>query len=156
MRTIVLSFIIFSYSPSNISYCNFSSIIDILCCLDYLYNNKVMSLGDFNISPFNYNLGSAVLTRNNSVHDLGVTYNSKFAFDVHINKLTNDCFKTLDFIIRNSRDLQDLNVIKLLFIAYVRSRFDYACIVWSPHFDRYLDAPERIQRRFLKYLYYRK
>lgn len=35
-------------------------------------------------SIFNYQLSSSVLSRRTSVRDLGDTFDSKFAFDIHI------------------------------------------------------------------------
>jgi hypothetical protein len=40
--------------------------------------------------------------------------------------------------------------LKLLYITYVRSKLEYASLVWSPIHNIYIAQLERVQRRFLK------
>ena len=49
------------------------------------------------------------------------------------------------------REMLDPYCAKTLFISLVRSIFEYACQVWSPHYDIHISRIESIQRRFLKF-----
>jgi hypothetical protein len=44
----------------------------------------------------------------------------------------NSSFKSLGFVLRNGREFSDVDTLKLLYFTYVRSRLEYASIVWSP------------------------
>ncbi|XP_063901619.1 uncharacterized protein LOC135121243, partial [Zophobas morio] len=73
----------------------------------------------------------------------------------HINTLTSDAVKLLGFIIRNSSSINNEAIIKLLYYSLVRSKLEYAAIVWYPHYTKYIHDIENVQRRFLKYLHFK-
>ncbi|KAI5644437.1 hypothetical protein NE865_00240 [Phthorimaea operculella] len=54
---------------------------------------------------------------------------------------------------RNSKDFQNPNVVKLLYTSLVRSKLESASVVWSPHEDTYILLLEKVQKAFLRYLY---
>jgi hypothetical protein len=56
------------------------------------------------------------------------------SFHVHITNTANDTYKRLDFIIRNSEHLNDkyIYALSLVFNGIVRSKVEYASIIWSP------------------------
>lgn len=43
----------------------------------------------------------------------------------------------------------------MLFNAFVRSKLEYASIIWSPEYDIHKQSVEKVQRNFVKYLWYR-
>lgn len=104
---------------------------------------------------FHYNIDGTVLQRPDSLSDLGVVFDRKLSFSVHIEQTVNKCFRTLGFILRNARSFTDNNTLRLLFNAFVRSRIEYCAIVWRPMYRVHIANLERVQRRFAKYLCYR-
>lgn len=115
-------------------------------CNAMTFSNKL------NIFIYEYCINNTILTRPNTFKDLGVTLDCKLSFVEHINLVIANCYKSLGFIIRNSRDFVNIESIKILYLAFVRSRLDYASIIWSPHFNTHIQNLEKVQRRFLKYL----
>lgn len=114
---------------------------------------KVMSFSlKHNTLAYGYSVNGILLDRVATFRDLGVILDSKLSFIPHINDLAATCFRSLGFIIRNSRDFSNIHTLKLLFYAFVRSKIEYASVVWSPYYQSHVNRLERVQRRFLKYL----
>lgn len=103
-----------------------------------------------------YMLGLSALERVEVFRDLGVYFDSQLSFSSHVNETVKAAYKMLGFIIRNSDEFIGLHAVKSLYYAYVRSKLEYCAIVWSPFYAIHKLAIERVQRKFLKYLYFRK
>lgn len=104
---------------------------------------------------YNYAIDSHLLHRTNSVKDLGVIFDSKLSFDEHILNLRKSASKTLGFVIRQSREFSNVEVIVTLYTTYVRSLLEYAALVWYPFYIYQNLWLEKIQKKFLKYLSFR-
>ena len=105
---------------------------------------------------YNYVLGNSTLQRSNSVTDLGVVFDSKLRFNLHIEAKVKCAFKMLGFLIRTCKDMSNTECMTLLYNAYVRSTLEYASTAWSPYYSCYTVTLEKVQRRFLKFLYFKK
>lgn len=130
------------------------------CELNRLYLNpdkcSVMSYGLIQQTlQHNYTINGSTLHRPDTVRDLGVIFDPKLSFTGHINHVVSSAYKILGFIIRNCRDFTKGETLVLLYNSYVRSRLEYACIVWEPYYDVHINNLESVQRRFLKYLNFR-
>lgn len=99
---------------------------------------------------FNYNLNNCTLSRPEYIKDLGVTFDPKLTFTKHIEECTSGAFKSLGFILRNSKDFTELSTLRSLFVTFVRSKLEYASIVWSPNYNTHISSLEKVQRRFFK------
>jgi ribonuclease P/MRP protein subunit RPP40 len=99
---------------------------------------------------FDYKINGSILTRCESIRDLGVIFDSKLSFGEHIRTIAGTAFRALGFVLRAGRKFSDVTTLKLLYITYVRSRLEYASLVWSPIYDVHSSLLERVQRRFLK------
>ena len=64
--------------------------------------------------------------------DLGVTFDSKLRFANDMEGISNSALKSLGFIIRCGRDFMQVDSLRSLYFAYVRSKLEYANIVWAP------------------------
>lgn len=62
----------------------------------------------------------------------------------------------LGFILRNSGAFSNLNTYITLYNVYVRCHLEYAAIIWSPYYKVYIDLIEKVQKKFLRYLYFKK
>lgn len=97
-----------------------------------------------------------VVPRSDSVRDLGVLFDSKLTFSDHICSITTTAMKTLGFIIRTCRGFHDITAMKTLYYAYVRSKLEYCSVVWYPQYHIYKDMIEAVQRKFLKFLAFKR
>lgn len=118
-------------------------------CKVVTYSNKK------NNFRFEYRVNSQVLSCESTIKDLGVTFDTKLSFTAHIYQIKNDATKMLGFIIRNCRTFTNVDCLKVLYYSYVRSKLEYADIVWNPHYDVHKKLLENTQRRFLKFLFYK-
>ena len=72
------------------------------------------------------------MERSQTFKDLGVVFDSKLAFIDHINTTVNSASKIYSFIYRNCRRFSNVETIRLLFCSLVRSRLEYASLIWYP------------------------
>lgn len=103
----------------------------------------------------NYYLNGILISRVQSTRDLGVLINCSLTFNDHINSCISSASKMMGFIIRQGVNFQNLKTFITLYNALVRSRLESAVIVWNPVQVTYKDALERVQKRFLRYLYFK-
>lgn len=101
---------------------------------------------------FNYEINNVSLTRPDMFKDLGVLFDSELSFIPHMNYMVQQSFKTLGFICRTGRVFTSTDTIKMLFNTFVRSKLEYACVIWSPGYEVHVRNIENIQRRLMKFL----
>ena len=102
-----------------------------------------------------YTLQGITLKRGEEVKDLALILPKTLSFSFHINKAVSKAYRNLGFVIRQSRNFQSVNTIKVLYFAYVRSILEYASVVWNPIPQYCRDAIEKVQKKFLRFLYYK-
>lgn len=103
----------------------------------------------------NYSLGGSVLSRCESIKDLGVLFDSKLSFAGHIHAKVAEASRAYGFIVRNCGSFGNILTLTTLYFAFVRSKLEYCSVVWSPYYVCYKILIERVQRKFLKYLSFR-
>ena len=101
-----------------------------------------------NIITNNYYYGNHTFERVSEQRDLGVIVDSKLNFIGHINMIVNRARSTLGFIKRFCYDIDNLDSLKLLYNALVRSVLEYCSVVWMPYHSVWIDAIESIQKQF--------
>ena len=104
---------------------------------------------------FNYVMEGVVLSRVSEIKDLWVTFDCMLTFRSHVFNISSKASKMYGFIVRSSREFKDTNCIKQLYIALVRSVLEYASVIWCPYYQNHIYTVERIQNRFVKYLYFK-
>lgn len=104
---------------------------------------------------YDYYIGTETLQRSYKLTDLGIVFDTKLTFNDHITIVTDKAYKSLGFIIRNSKSFTDINTLILLFNAFVRSKLDYAAVVWDPYYEIHKTSIEKIQRCFVKHLWFK-
>ena len=83
--------------------------------------------------------------------DLGVIFDSKLSFDIHISKIVSKANQMLG-VIRRSFSYLDKDVFLKLYKSFVRPHLEYANAIWSPHLIRQSTLIEKVQRRATKIL----
>ena len=64
--------------------------------------------------------------------DLGVIFDRQLNFKPHIEHIVNSANKSMGYFLRLGRNLRSLKVMRVLFFMIVRTKLEYACIIWSP------------------------
>lgn len=103
---------------------------------------------------YNYRLGDHTLERLSVIKDLGVWLDSGLTYNHHILTLTKKCFKMLGFVRRVTVGFHDSSALTQLYVSLVRSQLEYASVVWSPGYLKYINNLQRVQNKFVKYCAY--
>ena len=104
---------------------------------------------------FNYCILGEHLSRTDKIRDLGVVFMEKLNFNEHIINMVNSAYKTLGFVLRNSRNFNNINTFLVLFNSFVRSKLEYGSNVWSPNAFCHNNHIEKVQKKFVRYLYFK-
>jgi len=75
------------------------------------------------------------------------------SFNQHIQQMIAKAKMNMGFIFRNSQQFRNIQTMKTLYYAYVRSHLEFGMLVWDPITKTQTKAIEKIQRYFLKVLY---
>lgn len=106
------------------------------------------------VQTHKYTLHQQTLHEVDEVRDLGIIFDKKLKFDRHILHITSKGFKTLGFVLRNSKEFSKASTKVKLYKTLVRPLLEYNSTVWSPHYNIYIKRLETVQRRFLYHLCY--
>jgi len=110
---------------------------------------KVMTFCRANPIRMTYTLSGCFLDRITRVDDLGVLLNPKLKFSDHISSIVHKARGVLGFIRRWSKEFDDPDLTKTLFISLVRPILEYGSPVWSPQYAVHSDRIESVQKNFL-------
>ena len=122
----------------------------------YLNINKCAKMTYGSTKFFNkYCLQGSHIERLPIYKDLGVIMDGKLLFAEHIKEITKKASKSLSTIIRLSANF-NVKTIVLLYNALVRPHLEYASIIWNPNNKSLSETIERVQKRLLRFLYFKK
>ncbi|GBM74609.1 hypothetical protein AVEN_241038-1 [Araneus ventricosus] len=108
--------------------------------------------------PFNhvYKINDLVLSRSDSVTDLGIIFETKLDFSQHIDSMVSKAYRRLGILKRKAREFSSESAPEVLFCAHVQSSLEYCSIIWDPNYRNKIEIVEQIQTNFLRYLLYKK
>lgn len=101
---------------------------------------------------YNYNLNSTVIERVYQFKDLGVLFDPKLSFSLHIESIHSKAMSRLGMIKRWSKEFNDFFITKCLFVSLVRSILEFASSVWSPSYMCHKTKIESVQKQFLLFV----
>lgn len=110
---------------------------------------KVVSFGRNVINVHQYCIEDVEIEHVQHIKDLGVTFEAKLNFSLHINDKVNKANSILGIIKRNFRYLSQESFV-MLYKSLVRSHLEYANVVWCPYKKGDISLLERVQRRATK------
>lgn len=102
-----------------------------------------------------YYINGKKVKRISQVKDLGVCFQTNLKFNDHFEYIIAKAYKSLGFLMRNAKDFK-ISTAVTLYNAIVRPHLEYASCIWSPTALSNIDLIEKVQKRFLRYLYLRK
>lgn len=100
---------------------------------------------------FDYMINDVNLKRPQVIRDLGVLLDAKLTFSKHIAHIIAKAYSMLGFVMRICKDFKNIQALKSVYFAHVRSYLEYASVVWHPYMVTYIDKIESIQKKFLIY-----
>ena len=100
-----------------------------------------------------YKIGSHELELVNSYSDLGVILDTKLTFTPHVTSIISDSRRLLGMLKRFGKGLSTAALIAV-YTAFVRTKLEYASIVWNSIGKVNSDKLEAVQRNFIRYLCY--
>lgn len=106
-------------------------------------------------TPCNYSIEGAVLNEVTVVRDLGIFVDTKLKFSHHIDVIVTDAYRMLGFIMRMTKNFSNIQCIKFLYNALVRSRLEYLTSIWTPYQLTYDSRVERVQKKYTRYINFR-
>lgn len=81
--------------------------------------------------------------------DLGVWFDPKLTFVKHMEIIRAKSYAMLGFVKRICFNMSNPYALKSIYCAYVRSRLEYASIVWQPYVDVHSFKIESVQKQFV-------
>jgi hypothetical protein len=104
---------------------------------------------------YDYNLCQSSINRTNSIKDLGVFIDAKLHFHDHVNYIFSHCIKLLGLVHNITFNFSSLECMLTLYITLVRSKLEYAFVVWNSITSTDANKLEHIQHRFVALCFYR-
>ena len=109
---------------------------------------KVMHLGRIS-DNFNYHMDGHPLDKIEEEKDLGVVVTKDLKFERQCEAASKKALKMLGIINRNV-EYKSKDVIKKLYLAYVRPHLEYCVQAWSPHLQKDIECLEKVQHKATK------
>ena len=109
---------------------------------------KVLRIGR-NHPEFDYQLHNTILEEVEEEKDIGVVVDDQLRFHKHISEKVTKANNVMGIIRRSFTHLNEEIFLKL-YKALVRPHLEYAAVVWSPTYKKYIKSIESVQRRATK------
>ena len=103
---------------------------------------------DITLEPYKTPCGEVIQIKD-TAKDLGVLATNDLEFREHINNITTSSKIIMGMLLRTFNTREKEPMIKM-FNAYIKSKLEYCCIVWSPVKQEYINELEDIQKIFTK------
>lgn len=103
-------------------------------------------------SIFFYVLNDTIITEVDQYKYLGVTFNNRFTWSDHISLTCSAALRKLWFLKRKLRKAP-ANTKLLAYNTIVRSKLEYAAVVWDPHTKKDIMNLERVQRKAVRFIF---
>jgi hypothetical protein len=102
---------------------------------------------EHDICRFDYKIDNHTLSSRSSTKDLGIWFDSRLVFHVHISSVVAASLKLLGFLFRSCNEFRSVKCLTTFNFSLVRSRLEYGSIIWSPYYVTYTNSIEFVQRK---------
>ena len=99
-----------------------------------------------------FTIGNTVISCDNTVKLLGVTFDQQLNFNKHIDTICEKASKQVNALIRLSKRLGQSNKL-IIFNSFIKANFNYCPLVWMCCGKVNVDKIEKLQYRALKFVY---
>ncbi|XP_037047073.1 uncharacterized protein LOC119081902 [Bradysia coprophila] len=98
-----------------------------------------------------YFMGDHVVERKQEVRDLGIPVDVKFTLIAHMERSITRARQSMGFIKSVSKGQFGTRALVVLYNAYVRSKLEFASVIWDPYQQNYSNDIESVQKQFVMY-----
>lgn len=132
---------------------------DLNSVCNWCYENDMkLNIGKCQIMSFyrkknpvihDYYLNATQLGRVTQFKDLGVLFDRKLSFSLHLDYLISSSNMKLGMIFRFGKEFNSLLIYKTLYSSLVRQNLEYCSVVWNPQYLTHIRRLESIQKQFV-------
>lgn len=131
--------------------------LDIYCKNNSLFLNfskchHITFSRNITLKTTTYKISNNTLDTVDHVRDLGITFDSKLLFDLHVCNISRKANQMLGFIFRSCYEFNNYNTVRVLYMSYVNSVLNYGSLIWNPQYNVYIGKLEGVQSRFINYI----
>ena len=95
-----------------------------------------------------YCIDGSPLEASEHVIDLGIIMSKSLTFHEHIKRMMAKCYWKL-FIIKKCFYVTNPEILKSLYVSYIRPTLEYGSVIWAPHSRVEFDLLENFQTKFI-------
>lgn len=133
-----------------VKWCNVNGLeLNIAKCKYVQFTRKVAPL------QVQYYIDGNLVEKVAFIKDLGVFFDSKLSYIMHIDNIVARANKLLGFINRSTRSFSNIRCIIILFTALTRPILEYCSVIWAPSYKIHIHRLENIQKKFIRSLCYK-
>lgn len=115
---------------------------------------QVMSLSRRrNTLSYDYTMDIEPISRTKLVRDLGVFVDEHLSFNSHINSIVSQSIRALGIMARLTKPFSNHHCLLRLYSTHVRSKLEFASVVWNNISSSASESIERVQRRVVRIIY---
>ena len=101
---------------------------------------------------FDYMIGNEVVKQVDSIKYLGVIIDKKITWSQQVDKIALKANRVRGFLYRNIKHCSP-DVKNRCYKIFIRPILEYATIIWSPYYNKYVNKLEAVQRRMARFVY---
>lgn len=101
------------------------------------------------IIPTKFYFNGQLIAHVAEMRDLGVLFVPKLTFGHHIDFAISKALSMLGFVKRMCFNFRNIDCLKSIYFAHIRSHLEFACIVWSPDYDVHINRIESVQKKMV-------
>uniref|UniRef100_A0A2S2QHF4 RNA-directed DNA polymerase n=1 Tax=Sipha flava TaxID=143950 RepID=A0A2S2QHF4_9HEMI len=103
-----------------------------------------------------YHINNVKLVEIDTYQDLGVVFQPNLLFSSNIKYLCSKALRSLGFLIRNTKEFNNETCLKILYTSLVRPILEFSSVLWNPAQVGLVESLERVQRKFLRFVGYKR
>ena len=100
---------------------------------------------------FNYMICDEIIKQVDSIKYLGVTIDKKITWSQQVDKIALKANRVREFLYRNIK-LCSSDIKNRCYKIFIQPILEYASIIWSPYYDKYVNKLEAVQRRMARFV----
>ncbi|KAL1446223.1 hypothetical protein WDU94_000017 [Cyamophila willieti] len=119
-------------------------------CFKMSFSNKNNKLKKIECQ---YKINNQITKEVNCINDLGITITNNLEWGPHMKNVVNKAYRKFGLIIRYCQPITDIDTLTTLYKTLMRSTIEYGSVIWTPRTKEGIKTIEKIQAKFIRYLF---